>query len=317
MPVAVVLGGAGTGKTTTAAAAAASHLRAADVARERLHRAMRDKGTLTVLPARGRVLMLSFSRTAVAQAIDRAAGVVGRLIERIDVVTFDGLAWRILNHWGDGYGYPSPLTAKVGLLTGDNAINGDAPVVVMTTEVLRNMIYAGSPALDGLRYVVLDEVHYLQDAYRGPVWEEVIIHLPPDGRPGVPVGHGVERRGARRLDRDGAGADRGGHRGATAGRAATTCTWSATATPRRLHLLPTLVDGRPNPEAARLDSRVRAPGTSGAAGPGPAAGCSPRGGSRWSSGSRDETCCPAIYFIFSRAACDDAVDAVPRRRACA
>ncbi len=69
---------------------------------------------------------------------------------------------------------------KVGLLTGDNAINGDAEVVVMTTEVLRNMIYAGSASLDGLRYVVLDEVHYLQDPYRGPVWEEVIIHLPPE-----------------------------------------------------------------------------------------------------------------------------------------
>src|SRR3954463_10098613 len=66
----------------------------------------------------------------------------------------------------------------VGLLTGDNAINGDAPVVVMTTEVLRNMIYAGAPALRGLRWVVLDEVHYLQNAYRGPVWEEVIIHTP-------------------------------------------------------------------------------------------------------------------------------------------
>src|SRR5438045_6273008 len=69
--------------------------------------------------------------------------------------------------------------ANVGLLTGDNSINGDAPAVVMTTEVLRNMIYAGSPALDGLRYVILDEVHYLQDPYRGPVWEEVIIHAPP------------------------------------------------------------------------------------------------------------------------------------------
>src|SRR4030088_1599259 len=52
----------------------------------------------------------------------------------------------------------------VGLLTGDNAINGDAPVVVMTTEVLRNMLYAASPALSGLRYVVLDEVHYLENA---------------------------------------------------------------------------------------------------------------------------------------------------------
>ncbi|GAA0807134.1 DEAD/DEAH box helicase [Spirilliplanes yamanashiensis] len=68
--------------------------------------------------------------------------------------------------------------ANVGLLTGDNAINGDAPVVVMTTEVLRNMLYAGSDTLRGLAYVVMDEVHYLADRFRGAVWEEVIIHLP-------------------------------------------------------------------------------------------------------------------------------------------
>jgi ATP-dependent RNA helicase HelY len=68
--------------------------------------------------------------------------------------------------------------ARVGLLTGDNSINGDAPVVVMTTEVLRNMLYAGSPTLTGLSHVVLDEVHYLADRFRGAVWEEVIIHLP-------------------------------------------------------------------------------------------------------------------------------------------
>src|SRR5215207_2708819 len=68
--------------------------------------------------------------------------------------------------------------ADVGLLTGDNSVNGDAPVVVMTTEVLRNMLYAGSPALAGLGYVVMDEVHYLADRFRGAVWEEVIIHLP-------------------------------------------------------------------------------------------------------------------------------------------
>src|SRR4051794_32847680 len=67
---------------------------------------------------------------------------------------------------------------KVGLLTGDNSINGDAPVVVMTTEVLRNMLYAGSASLKGLAYVVMDEVHYLADRFRGAVWEEVIIHLP-------------------------------------------------------------------------------------------------------------------------------------------
>src|ERR687883_1674930 len=69
-------------------------------------------------------------------------------------------------------------SGKVGLLTGDNAINGDAPVVVMTTEVLRNMLYVDSPALTDLGYVVMDEVHYLADRFRGAVWEEVIIHLP-------------------------------------------------------------------------------------------------------------------------------------------
>jgi ATP-dependent RNA helicase HelY len=67
--------------------------------------------------------------------------------------------------------------AAVGLLTGDTSINGEAPVVVMTTEVLRNMIYAGSPTLANLGFVVMDEVHYLADRFRGAVWEEVIISL--------------------------------------------------------------------------------------------------------------------------------------------
>ena len=70
-------------------------------------------------------------------------------------------------------------TANVGLLTGDASINGEAPVVVMTTEVLRNMMYSSSPTLTGLGFVVMDEVHYLADRWRGAVWEEVIIHLPP------------------------------------------------------------------------------------------------------------------------------------------
>ena len=67
---------------------------------------------------------------------------------------------------------------QVGLLTGDNTINGEAPIVVMTTEVLRNMLYSGSSTLTGLGFVVMDEVHYLADRFRGAVWEEVIIHLP-------------------------------------------------------------------------------------------------------------------------------------------
>ncbi|PRB07259.1 RNA helicase [Microbacterium sp. MYb64] len=71
---------------------------------------------------------------------------------------------------------------QVGLLTGDVNINGSARIVVMTTEVLRNMIYADSRALDDLRYVIMDEVHYLADRFRGAVWEEVIIHLPQSVR---------------------------------------------------------------------------------------------------------------------------------------
>ncbi|MBC9935428.1 MULTISPECIES: DEAD/DEAH box helicase [unclassified Leucobacter] len=67
---------------------------------------------------------------------------------------------------------------QVGLLTGDVNIRGDAPIVVMTTEVLRNMIYADSTALADLAFVILDEVHFLGDRFRGAVWEEIILHLP-------------------------------------------------------------------------------------------------------------------------------------------
>lgn len=79
------------------------------------------------------------------------------------------------------------LTARygretVGLLTGDSSINADAPIVIMTTEVLRNMLYANSDALRGLSHVVMDEVHYLADRFRGAVWEEVILHLSEDVR---------------------------------------------------------------------------------------------------------------------------------------
>ena len=81
---------------------------------------------------------------------------------------------------------------QVGLLTGDNSVNGEAPVVVMTTEVLRNMLYAGSRTLDRASgFVVMDEVHYLADRVRGAVWEEVIIHLPESVTVVVAVGHRV------------------------------------------------------------------------------------------------------------------------------
>ena len=196
--------------------------------------------------------------------------------------------------------------ANVGLLTGDNAINGDAPVVVMTTEVLRNMIYAGSDALRGLRYVILDEVHYLQDAYRGPVWEEVIIHTPQSARL---VCLSATGSNAEELS-DWMSTVRG-----------TTATIIEERRPvelqnlyligdrtsDRLHLLPTLVDGRPNPEASRLDAEAARSGWPG------------RGRSRRRLYTprrievvellEDQGMLPAIYFIFSRAACSDAAAA--------
>ena len=196
---------------------------------------------------------------------------------------------------------------RVGLLTGDNSIDGDAPVVVMTTEVLRNMIYAGRP-LDDLAVVVLDEVHYLQDSFRGPVWEEVIIHLPDHvqlvclsatvsnaddigdwlstvrGETDVVIEHErpVELTNTYLVG------DRSGD---------------------RLVLLDTLVDRRPNPEGARFDvDRDRRSGHQ-------RGGHRGRPRRRWYTPDRlqvldvleERDLLPAIVFIFSRAACDDAV----------
>ncbi len=198
--------------------------------------------------------------------------------------------------------------AAVGLLTGDNAINGDAPIVVMTTEVLRNMIYGASRALERLRYVVLDEVHYLQNAYRGPVWEEVIIHTPPEVDLvclSATVSNAEEFA-------DWIGTVRG-----------STETVIEERRPVTLHnlylvgdrhherplLLPTLVDGRPNPEAAAIDA-----GESRAMREAPRPARGQRRGRLYTPRRtevvqtlRERDMLPAINFIFSRAACDDAV----------
>ncbi|HZM39269.1 MAG TPA: DEAD/DEAH box helicase [Acidimicrobiales bacterium] len=195
---------------------------------------------------------------------------------------------------------------RVGLLTGDNSINGDAPVVVMTTEVLRNMIYAGSSALHNLRFVVLDEVHYLQDAYRGPVWEEVIIHLPPEV---ALVCLSATVSNAEELAE-----------WLTTVRGPTTLVLEeqrpvelrnlylvGDRQSERPHLLPTLVDGRPNPEADRLDHDTLA-------GRGPRRGHR-RPRRRFFTPRRpeviemlgDREMLPALYFIFSRMGCEEAV----------
>jgi ATP-dependent RNA helicase HelY len=199
---------------------------------------------------------------------------------------------------------------NVGLLTGDNVINGEAPVVVMTTEVLRNMIYARSAALGDLGAVVLDEVHFLQDTYRGPVWEEVIIHLDPHvrlvclsatvsnaaelaewiGTVRGPTECVMEERRPVRLDNLYFVGDR---------------------THEQLHLLPVLVNGRPNHDAARIDDEALRPGR----------GARNRRGSharrKLYTPSRLDVVdvleqrgmLPAIYFIFSRNQCDEAARA--------
>ena len=191
--------------------------------------------------------------------------------------------------------------AKVGLLTGDNSINGEAPVVVMTTEVLRNMIYAGSSSLETLRYVVLDEVHYLQDPYRGPVWEEVIIHLPPEVDL---VCLSATVSNAEELA-DWVGTVRGSTRAIIEERRPVPLHNLFLVGERqseRLLLLPTFVDERPNPRGMAITSKVeggwRAYRRGGL--------FSPRR-SETVELLAEEALLPAIYFIFSRAGCDEAV----------
>ena len=181
----------------------------------------------------------------------------------------------------------------VGLLTGDNSIRGEAPVVVMTTEVLRNMLYARSPTLDGLRFVVLDEVHYLENAWRGPVWEEVIIHTPPDVQLvclSATVSNAEEVGAWLRSVRSSATVVIEERRPVElthfylAGDRAT----------RKLRLLRTFVKGKPNPRAAELRKAF-----------------TPRRVDVLEL-LADNEMLPAIYFIFSRAGCDEAVRACRR-----
>jgi len=211
--------------------------------------------------------------------------------------------------------------AKVGLLTGDNAVNGGAPAVVMTTEVLRNMVYARSRALDGLRWVVLDEVHYLQNPYRGAVWEEVIIHLPRDVGLvclSATVSNAEEFADWLRTVRgdttvvieerrpvDLTNLYLVGEKGSDA-----------------LHLLPTFVaddrgEPRPNPEAVRLDARGAHDTSRRGANPGGGRRGGPPGrGGRLRAPRRSDyvemlaarQMLPAISFVFSRAGCDQAVE---------
>ncbi len=198
-------------------------------------------------------------------------------------------------------------SSRVGLLTGDNTINGDADVVVMTTEVLRNMLYEGR-RLDDLDSVVLDEVHYLEDSFRGPVWEEVILHLPEHVALvclSATVSNTAEVVGWLESIRGDTGevveTTRpveltnhyviGDHRG------------------RAPQIIPTLIDGRPNPEGAGFDPELRRGRGDGRPKRAP-----------WKAPSRleliglleDRDLLPVIWFLFSRKGCDEAAVTLER-----
>ncbi len=67
---------------------------------------------------------------------------------------------------------------NVGILTGDIVINATAPLLIMTTEIYRNMLLANDPLINEIKYVIFDEIHYMNDPERGSVWEESIIFSP-------------------------------------------------------------------------------------------------------------------------------------------
>ena len=214
---------------------------------------------------------------------------------------------------------------RVGLLTGDNSINGQAPIVVMTTEVLRNMIHAEPGRLADLRYVVLDEVHYLQDPYRGGVWEEVIL--------GAPLNVTLVCLSATVANADQLASWISEVRGRTevvieSHRPVELKNLFVVGDrfAERLHMLPTFVDGRPNAEAVRLDDMIARPGSgrrvTGRSASPARSGTSTAPDGRWRSGRPQlyrprrvevvdrldgERLLPAIYFVFSRAGCDESV----------
>ena len=205
----------------------------------------------------------------------------------------------------------------VGLLTGDTAVRPDAPMVVMTTEVLRNMLLAGSDLLAGLHTVILDEVHFIQDPYRGGVWEEVLVLSPPEVRF---VCLSATVNNANEL-----GAWLRSVRGTTdviVERHRPIVLRHHFAAHRREDdetlLLPLLVNGKPGNEG--IQDRSGRPALPAGT---PAAVAAPRQGARGCPIARplrtelitalkSEEMLPAIVFIFSRAACDEAVRQVVR-----
>ena len=206
-------------------------------------------------------------------------------------------------------------TENVGLLTGDTSVNSDAPIMVMTTEVLRNMIYASSHSLNGLAVVVLDEVHFLQDQYRGPVWEEVIIHLPLEVALvclSATVSNAVEVAEWLTLVR-------GDTRAIVETKRPVSLEHHHAAFDKatgQLSMVPVLMDGKVSPRAKKLFQQQAMPSAKG----GGHGHKRQRQESRFAPPTRTEVVAelarlqmlPAIFFIFSRNQCDDAARGMRR-----
>lgn len=222
---------------------------------------------------------------------------------------------------------------RVGLLTGDSNVNSGARVVVMTTEVLRNMLYAGSPLLQDLAFVVMDEVHYLADRFRGAVWEEVIIHLPREVRL---VSLSATVTNAEEFG-DWLQAVRGDTDVVVSEERPVPLEQHVLVRSKLLELFDSsglAATDRVNPELQRLAAAGgRAAGTYRGMHPGRhhrkgSGGSGARGGRSWEQGASGENermgrpevvrlleskhLLPAIFFVFSRAGCDAAVQQVVR-----
>jgi superfamily II RNA helicase len=206
--------------------------------------------------------------------------------------------------------------SHVGLLTGDTAVRPDAPVVVMTTEVLRNMLLAHSDLLAGLHTVVLDEVHFIQDPYRGGVWEEVLVLSPPEIRfvcLSATVNNASELGGWLRSVRGATDVIVERHRPITLRHHFAAHRREDEAT----LLMPLLSGGKPGVEGLKLDQAIRRamqgrPTTWQPRGRGPRLPYRAPLRTELITALNGEEMLPAIVFIFSRAACDDAVRQVVR-----
>ena len=241
----------------------------------------------------------SSGKTVVAEhAIDSALAAGRRAFYTAPIKALSNQKFRDL---GERLGHDA-----VGLMTGDQVIAPEAPVVVMTTEVLRNMLYAGSPATEGLGWVVLDEVHFLEDPYRGAVWEEVVLNLAEDV--GI-VALSATVSNAEELG-DWLTAERGPTTVVRENRRPVRLNShylvAERGRPRRVHRLSIRRGNQSNPDGRRFDVDRQARHG--------------RGRRGWASPRRDEVLAelsrhdmlPAIHFIFSRAGCDEARDVMIR-----